>query len=207
MLKVGKRPIVEYSITRLHKAGVRNFTFCLNYRGEMIQKHFGTGKEWDAHFDYIYENQPLGTIGGAALKEDFVFEDLLVINGDLLTTINFEKFYGFYLDRDADLAVATIPYRVPLSYGILEMNEENEVQNIREKPTYTYHINTGIYLMRRELLELVPRGKRFDAVELIHTAMHSGYKVSSFPLLDYWIDIGQMEDFHKAQEDIQFLDL
>ncbi|MEM6268124.1 MAG: sugar phosphate nucleotidyltransferase [Bacteroidota bacterium] len=206
LLKVGKRPIVEYSILRLHQAGVRDFTFCLNYRGEMIQQHFGTGKQWQAQFEYLYETQPLGTIGGAALKESFRFEDVLVINGDLLTTINFEKFYGFYLDKDADMAVATIPHRVSLAYGILEMDEHHEVHTIREKPTYTYHLNTGIYLMRRELLRLIPPGRRFDAVDLIQKAMEKGYRVRSFPLLDYWIDIGQMEDFKKAEEDVQFLD-
>lgn len=207
LLKVGKRPIVEYSIYRLQKAGVRNFTFCLNYLGEMIQRHFGDGSEWNAEFSYIYEHAPLGTIGGAALKTGFVYDDLLVINGDLLTTINFEKFYQFYLDEDADLAVATIPYRVNLAYGILEMDENNEVQSIREKPNYTYHINTGIYFVRREMIKLIPHGKRFDAIDLIDVAMKKGFKVSSFPLLDYWIDIGQMDDFEKAQEDVQFLNL
>ncbi len=207
LLKVGDRPIVEYSILRLHRAGVRNFTFCLNYLGEKIQSYFGNGEQWQAKFDYIYENSPLGTIGGAALKTDFQYDDLLVINGDLLTTINFEKFYGFYLDQDADMAVATIPYRVPLAYGIIEMNDNNEVQSIREKPTYTYHINTGIYFVRRELLELIPRGERFDAIDLIEKARQQGLKVSSFPLLDYWIDIGQMEDYKKGTEDVQFLNL
>ncbi|HHG83605.1 MAG TPA: hypothetical protein ENJ82_02550 [Bacteroidetes bacterium] len=207
LLKVGKRAIVEYSILRLQKAGVRNFTFCVNHLGEMIERHFGTGENWNAEFSYIYEKMPLGTIGGASLKEDFVYEDLLVINGDLLTTINFEKFYQYYLEEDADIAVATIPYRVNLSYGILEMNANNEVQSIREKPNYTYHINTGIYFVRKEMLDLIPKGKPFDAIDLIDKAMKLGYKVSSFPLLDYWIDIGQMDDFKKAQEDVQFLDL
>ena len=173
----------------------------------MIQKHFGNGENWGAEFSYIYEQQPLGTIGGAALKEEFHYNDLLGINGDLLTTINFDRFYAFFIEEEADMAIATIPYRVNLPYGILESNDRNEVQSIREKPTYTYLINTGIYFVRREMLELIPSGERFDAVDLIEKAMQLGKKISSFPLLDYWIDIGQMDDYHKAQEDVQFLDL
>jgi NDP-sugar pyrophosphorylase family protein len=130
-----------------------------------------------------------------------------VINGDLLTTINFERFYSFYLEEDADLAVATIPYRVNLPFGIFEVDDKHAISSIKEKPTFTYHINSGIYLIRRELLELIPPNRRFDAIDLIETAVRKGLKVSSFPLLDYWIDIGQMEDYQKAQEDIQFLDL
>jgi len=207
LLKVGERPIVEYSLLRLLKAGVRDFTFCVNYLGEMIQSHFGNGEAFEAEISYVFEPKPLGTIGGVALKKDFKFEDVLVINGDLLTTINFERFYEFYLEQDADLAIATIPYRVNLPYGILDQNTSHEVQSIKEKPSYTHYINTGIYLMRREIFDLIPEGERFDAVELIEVAMKNKRKVSAFTLLDYWIDIGQTDDYHKAQEDVQFLDL
>jgi NDP-sugar pyrophosphorylase family protein len=207
LVKVGNRPIVEYSILRLKKAGVKYFTFCVNHFGEQIAAHFGDGSDWDLKFDYIFEPKPLGTIGGVALKEDFVYNDLLVINGDLLTTINFDKFFAFFLEEDADMAVATIPYRLNLPYGIIEVDDKHVIGSIKEKPTFTYHINCGIYFVRRELLEMIPANKRFDAIELIETAMRTGKKVSSFPLLEYWIDIGQMEDYQKAQEDVQFLDI
>ena len=207
LLQVGGNPIVEYSVRRLVKAGVKDVTFCVNYLGTMIQDHFGDGKDLEANIDYIYEPKPLGTIGGVALKEEFIFEDLLVINGDLLTTINFEKFYGFYLEQDADLAIATIPYRINLPYGILDKDSGHEVRSIKEKPSYTHYINTGIYLMRKEMLDYIPRHQSFDAVDLIETAMQNDAKVAAFTLLDYWMDIGQMDDYHKAQEDIQFLEL
>lgn len=207
LVKVGERPIVEYSLLRLQRAGVKYFTFCVNHLGEQIAQHFGDGSDWDLKFDYIFEPKPLGTIGGVALKEHFVYQDLLVINGDLLTTINFEKFFAFFLEEDADMAVATIPYRLNLPYGIIEVDEHHHINSIKEKPTFTYHINCGIYFVRRELLSLIPPHLRFDAIELIETAMRMGKKVSSFPLLDYWIDIGQMDDYQKAQEDVQFLDL
>lgn len=207
LLKVGDRPIVEYSVQRLVDTGVTDFTFCVNYLGDMIQDHFGDGEEWRVKFSYLHEPEPLGTIGGVSLKEKFRFEDILVINGDLLTTINFERFYAFFIEEEADMAIATIPYRVNLPYGILEQDSEHHVHSIKEKPTFTYHINTGIYFVRRDLLDLLTRGQRCDAVELIDLAMKNDRKVSAFPLLDYWIDIGQMEDYQKAQEDIQYLDL
>lgn len=207
LVKIGKRPIVEYSILRLQKAGIRNFTFCINHLGEQITQHFGDGGDWGLNFQYIYEPKPLGTVGGVALKEHFVYDDLMIINGDLLTTINFEKFFAFFVEEDADMAVATIPYRVNLPYGIVEVDDKHNINSIKEKPTFTYHINCGIYFIRRELLALIPPHKRFDAIELIEKAMKVGKKVVSFPVLEYWIDIGKMDDYQKAQEDVQFLDL
>ena len=206
LLLVGDRPILEYSILRLIRAGIKDFSFCVNYLGEQIEGHFGDGERWNARFTHIYEPRPLGTIGGAALKTNFRFEDLLVINGDLLTTINYEKFYAFFLEEEADIAVATIPYRVNLPYGILHQNDQREVTHLDEKPSYTYYINSGMYFLRKEILELIPENTRLDAVALIHLAIDRGCKISAFPLRDYWLDIGQMEDFKRAQEDIQFID-
>jgi NDP-sugar pyrophosphorylase family protein len=207
LLDVGGKPIVEHTLERLMKLGIKNFTFCLNYKGEMVRDYFGNGENREVEIQYIEESEPFGTIGGVSLKTEFEYEDLLVINGDLLTNINFEQFYDFFVEEDADLAVATIPYQVNLPYGILTISDENEVESIKEKPSFTYHINTGIYFLKREIIDLIPKNQRFDAIDLIQTAMAKDYKVSSFPLLDYWVDIGQMEDYHKAQKDIKFLNL
>ena len=207
LLNVGGKPIVEHNLDRLCKMGIRHFTFCLNYKGDQIRDYFGDGASRKVNITYIDEQEPYGTIGGVSLKTDFTFEDLLVINGDLLTNINFEQFYFFFVKEDIDLAVATIPYQTNLPFGILEISEENAVQSIREKPSFTYYINTGIYFMKREVISLIPKNSRFDAVELIQAALAAGFKVSSFPLLDYWIDIGQLEDYQKAQKDIKFLNL
>lgn len=207
LLKIGNRPIVEYTVLRLQKAGIKDFTFCLNYLGKKVESFFGDGSDRGLNFNYIYEQEPLGTIGGLALKEEFRYNDLLLINGDLLTTINFERFYSFFLENDADIAVATIPYRISMPYGILQLEDNQSIASIEEKPTYSYHINTGIYFLRKEVISLIPQGQRFDAIELIRLGMAKGLKVQSFPLLNYWVDIGQKDDYEKAREDIQFLDL
>jgi NDP-sugar pyrophosphorylase family protein len=207
LVKVGDKAILEYSILRLKQAGVKYFTFCLNHLAEKIKAHFGNGDEWGVEFEYVVETSQMGTIGGVALVEEFKYDDLLVINADLLTTINFERFYQFFLEEEADLAVATIPYRINLPYGIMEVDQHQNVSSIKEKPTFTYHINTGIYFIRKELLALIPENTPFDAIELVEKAIQMQKKVSSFPLLDYWIDIGKMEDYKKAQEDLPFLNL
>ena len=206
LVEIGGKPIVEYMIDRLSQMGIKYYTFCLNYLGEKVEAYFGDGSDRGIHIDYIYEQEALGTIGGAALKKEYRFQDLLIVNGDLLTTINFEKFFSFFLEGDADISVATIPYRMSLPYGIMETDENREIQTIREKPTYTYYINTGMYFMKRSVLELVPEGEASDAISLIEKAMEMGLKVTSYPVLNYWIDIGQMADYKKAQEDVEFLD-
>ena len=205
LLPVGGKPIVRYSVESLLKAGLKDITFIVNYFGDKIQAEFGDGKKEKASFDYIFENEPLGTIGGLSLKNNFKFQDILVMNGDLLTTIHFDKFFMFYLEEDADIAVAVIPYRLNLPFGIFEIGEKNEILSTREKPAFTYYINTGIYLMKREVIHMIPENQTFDAIDLVELARAQGLKVSAFPLLDYWIDIGQAEDYQKAQKDIQFL--
>ena len=205
LLPVGGKPIVRYSVESLLKAGLKDITFIVNFFGDKIQVEFGDGKKEKANFNYIFETEPLGTIGGVSLKNNFKFQDILVMNGDLLTTIHFDKFFMFYLEADADIAVAVIPYRLNLPFGIFEIGDQQEIQSTKEKPTFTYYINTGIYLMKRDVLNMIPANQPYDAIDLVELARKKGLKVSAFPLLDYWIDIGQPEDYQKAQKDIQFL--
>ncbi len=207
LLPVGGKPIVEYSLIRLCRAGVKEFTFCVNHQGEKVREYFGDGKDRKINIGYIFESEPLGTIGGAALKDDYKYEDILVINGDLLTTINFERLYLKFLDDKADITVATIPYRIKLPYGIFEIDGDDEIKSIQEKPTYTYFINAGIYLMKQHVLKHIPADIRFDAIQLLNEAIGKGLSVTTFPVLDYWIDVGQQEDYEKAQKDIDFLDI
>lgn len=207
LLRIGEKPVAEYAIRRLIRQGVSDFTFVVNYLGEKIEQYFGDGKAFGAQFRYHNEQEPMGTIGGAAQIQHLQAEHLLVLNADLLTTIHFDRFFAWYLDNDADIAVAAVPYQVDLAFGMLDIDANYAVKDIKEKPTYTHHINTGIYLIRREMLDLIPTDRPFDAVDLISEAMKRDFKVVAFPLLDYWLDIGRMEDYRKAQKDIEFLDL
>lgn len=207
LLRIGEKPVAEYAIRRLIRQGVEDFTFVVNYLGEKIEEYFGDGSEFGARFRYVYESLPMGTIGGTSQIPHLRADHLLVLNGDILTTIQFDRFFAWYLDHDAEIAVAAVPYQVDLSFGMLEIGADYQVKDIKEKPTYTYHINTGIYLIRREMLDLIPTDRPYDAVDLIGEAMKQDRKVIAFPLLDYWLDIGRMEDYRKAQKDIEFLDV
>lgn len=207
LLNVGNRPLLEHMVMRLRKLGIKYITLCVNYMSERFVEHFGDGSRYGAHIDYIFESDPLGTIGGISLKDSYKFGDILVINGDILTTLHFDHLFRFYLQENADLTIASIPYSVNLPYGILDLDAIQNVKSIREKPVYTYYINAGIYLMKRELISGISQSERLDAVELISQSVEQGLKVNSFPVLDYWIDIGQMEDYQKAQKDIHFLEL
>lgn len=206
MLKVGKKPIIEHNIDRLISYGIDHFYLSVRYLGEKIIDYFGNGENKNIKIDYITENQPLGTIGAVKQIENFAFEHILVMNSDLLTNIDYEAFYAYFIDYQADMAVATIPYQVNIPYGVLEINE-SEVVALKEKPTYTYYSNAGIYIFKKSLLSLIPENEFFNATDLMQTIIDKGLKLTHFPILGYWLDIGKPEDFEKAQKDVKYIDL
>ena len=199
LLKVGEKPILEHNIDHLRQFGIRDFYLTLRYKAEMIENYFGNGSQKDIHIQYVRENEPLGTIGSVSLICDLKHDHVLVMNADLFTNIDLEDFYQDFLDQEADLSIATVPYTVDVPYAVLNLNE-NHVKSFSEKPTYTYHSNAGIYLIRRELLKTIPVQKSYNATDFIQALIDSGKKVVRFPIIGYWIDIGKPEDFQKVQE-------
>jgi len=207
MLKVGGRPLLEANIDRLKRFGIHRVYVSVHYLADQISDYLGDGTERGVRLQYVYEDRPLGTAGALRLIDDFKHPHILVMNADLLTTIDFEAFYLSYIQSDADMAVATVPYTVSIPFGVLETNDANEVHELREKPNITYFVNAGIYLIKRELLHLIPADERFDATDLIQRVIDRGLKLVSFPILDYWLDVGKPEDYQRAQKDIQWLKL
>jgi Nucleoside-diphosphate-sugar pyrophosphorylase involved in lipopolysaccharide biosynthesis/translation initiation factor 2B, gamma/epsilon subunits (eIF-2Bgamma/eIF-2Bepsilon) len=126
------------------------------------------------------------------------------MNSDLFTNINYEEFYLYFKDSDADMSVAVIPYTVSIPYGIFDV-EENLIKGIKEKPSYNYYSNAGIYLIKAKMLELIPANTFYNATEFIELLVNKGYKVTRFPLTGYWIDIGKHEDYNKAKELVKHL--
>ncbi len=163
----------------------------------------GDGSAKNLVIDYVVEKEPLGTAGAAKLVREFKNEVVLLMNSDLLTNINLADFYNAFRNSLADLAVATVPYSVLVPYAVMEIDDKNGVNAFKEKPVYTYYSNAGIYLIKREMLSLIPEGQKFDATDLMETLMKNNFKIVSFPILTYWLDIGKFEDYHKAQEDIK----
>jgi len=202
MLQVGDKPILEHNLDRLRLFGIDDFWITLKYLGDQIEGYFGDGHEKNIRIEYIFENEPLGTIGAVSKITNFSHDYILVSNSDLLTNIDYEHFFLDFIKNDAEFSVVTIPYSVDIPYAVLE-TIDGRVINFREKPTYTYYSNGGIYLMKREVLKHLPIEKHFNATDLMDTLIKNGNKVVSYPLAGYWLDIGRHEDYQKAQQDIR----
>lgn len=204
LLKIGEKPIIEHNIDRLAAYGIDDFWISVRYLGEQIEAYFKDGSEKNIKTKYLYETKPLGTIGAIANENDFLHDYVLVTNSDILTNLNYEDFFLSFVESDADLSVVTIPYEVNVPYAVLETTNKHVV-SFKEKPTYTYYSNGGIYLMKKKVLKLIPQGQFYNATDLMEKLINDGKKVHSYPLRGYWLDIGKHEDFERAQEDIKHI--
>lgn len=205
LLKVGDKPIIEYNIDRLINFGIKNIHLSINYLGEQIQEYFGNGHSKNASINYVKENHPLGTIGSILLIEEFKHDDILVMNSDLLTNIDFADFYITFKDSDADMAVAATSYHVDVPYAVLEVDGKNLATSLKEKPRYTYYSNAGIYYIKRSLLEMIPKNTFYDITDLMENVLAVNKKLITYPITGYWLDIGKHEDYKQAQEDIKHI--
>lgn len=202
LLKVGSKPIMEHNLDRLALYGIDDFWVSVKYLGEQIEDYFGDGSSRNAKIDYVWENEPLGTIGAVSKIDNFRHDYILITNSDVLTNLDYEHFFLEFIKQGADFAVATIPYHVNVPYAVLE-TEENEIKSFKEKPTYTYYSNGGIYLMKKEVLKYIPENLFFNATDLMEKLIEEKHHVVSYPLSGYWLDVGKHEDFEQAQRDIQ----
>ncbi|MBW8242638.1 nucleotidyltransferase family protein [Muricauda oceani] len=202
LLKVGDKPIVEHNLDRLALYGIDDFWISVKYLGEQIKDYFGDGHKRNVKVKYVWEDRPMGTIGAVSKITDFEHEYVLLTNSDILTNLDYEDFFLDFLNKDADLSVVTIPYMVDIPYGVLETSN-GHVINLREKPTYTYYSNGGIYLIKKSVLSYLPKNEFFNATDLMETLLKEKRRVISYPLSGYWLDIGKHEDFKKAQQDIK----
>lgn len=207
LLKVGDKPIIEYNIDRLSKVGVKNIHLSVNYLAEQLRDYFKDGASKNLNIKYVQEDKPLGTIGSVLLVEDFKHDDIIVMNSDLLTNIDFADFYKMFKASEADMAVAATSYHVDIPYAVLEIDNANAVKSLKEKPRYTYYSNAGIYILKKELLKMIPQDTFFDITDLMDKILEMNLKLVTYPINGYWLDIGKHEDFKKAQEDIKHIKL
>ena len=206
LLKVGDKPIIQHTIDRLYKFGIKNNHLCIRYLGDKIKSFFNNGYQKDINFNYIIEDVPMGTMGAITKIKNFKHEYILVSNSDILTTMNYEKFFLDFIDNNADMSVVTIPYSVNIPYGVLE-STNNHIISLDEKPTYTYYSNGGIYLLKKEILSLIPENQFYNSTDLMEKLISMKKKLISYPLKEYWLDIGSPEDYIKAKKDFKNLDL
>jgi NDP-sugar pyrophosphorylase family protein len=204
-LKVGDKPIIQYNFERLHQFGVDKINVTLRYLGQQLIDHFGSGEAIGCNLDYVTEEEPLGTIGAVKLIDSIHQDYVILMNSDILTNIDYEDFFEEFIERDADMAVATIPYEVDIPYAVLELNDERLVASFKEKPTYTYFSNAGIYLIKKALLSLIPEAEKYDATDFMNAVIDGGHRLISYPIRGYWLDIGKHADLDKAQKDIDHI--
>lgn len=202
LLKVGDKPILELILEALVKAGFHRFFISTHYLPEMIRDHFGDGSQWGVSVTYVHEETPLGT-GGALglLPKDQVDLPVIMMNGDLLTTINYRGLLDFHSEHDSIATMCVREYEHQIPYGVVQ-TDGTFITSMVEKPVQKCFINAGIYVVSPELVRSVKRGTRIDMPTLLEQAIAASQNVSMFPVHEYWLDIGKMDDFNRAQREI-----
>lgn len=200
MLPVGDRPILERTIEQLKKVGIRRVNLTTHYKPEVITDHFGNGERYGVRIKYVHEDSPLGTAGALGLLGE-VDGPVLVINGDILTRVDFRAMLEYHQRNKACLTVGVRRYDVQVPYGVVECLGE-KVCKVSEKPRLHFLVNAGIYLLEPSALQCIPNRKTFDMPELIELLISEGHLVVGFPIVEYWRDIGRPTDYETAQEDV-----
>jgi dTDP-glucose pyrophosphorylase len=200
MLRVGGKPLLEIILEQCVDAGFYNFYFSVNYLKEQIKNYFGNGSRWNVCIDYLEETQPLGTGGALSLLPNKSLETLLVLNGDVLTRVDYAKLINFHNELQAAATICVRDYTTQIPYGVVRMNGSN-VLMLEEKPIVSHHVNAGIYSLDPALLRLVPRNRLFDMPQLLESAIRHNYRVSAYPIHEYWVDVGQHETLERAKRD------
>jgi dTDP-glucose pyrophosphorylase/predicted transcriptional regulator len=201
LLKVGDKPILELILENFISSGFHRFFISTHYMPEMIREHFGDGSRWGVSIRYIHEEEPLGT-GGALglLPHDEIDLPLFMMNGDLLTTLDFQNLLEFHQDHTGVATMCVREYEYCVPYGVIQ-SEGHRICSMVEKPVQRFFINAGIYLLSPELVKSVAPGTRVDMPTLLEREIDAGQDVNMFPVHEYWLDIGRMEDFQRAQQE------
>lgn len=203
LLPVGGKAIIDHNIDRLISYGVSHINVTVNYLGEQLESHFSTSRG-EVKVQTIREPKFLGTIGSIRFVKEFYNDTVLVMNSDLFTNIDYEDFFFHFQHHDAEMSVAAIPYDVSIPYGILDLEGRN-IKGLLEKPKYNYYANAGIYLIKRRALEEIPDDTFFNATDLIEKLISEGKKVIRYPLNGTWIDIGNPQEYQKANDLVKHL--
>ena len=199
MLKVGNKPIVETIIDGFKQYGYTNFIFSVNYKKEVIQDYFQTGEVFGVTIDYIEEIKRMGTAGALSLLENRPTEPFFVMNGDLLTQVNFDRLMQLHQEQKAVATMCVREYEYQIPYGVIE-TDGTELMAIKEKPVHRSFVNAGIYVLSPEVFDYIPVDTFYDMPTLFGTLIERGKKTSVFPIHEYWLDIGQVDDFNRANE-------
>ncbi len=196
MLKVGNRPLLHTLVEKFKDSGYMNFVICVNYKSKIIQDYFGDGDKFGVKIEYIHEKTKMGTAGALSLFKKKPNEPFFVINGDLLTNLDFEKMLNFHNEHNAKATMCVREYNIDSPYGEVKLESEN-IKKIEEKPKHKFYVNAGIYILDPKCIDLIPK-KFFDMPSLFKKMIKNKNKTISFPLGEYWLDIGKINEYKKA---------
>lgn len=199
LLPVGDKAIIDHNVDRLISYGVKHINVTVNYLAEQIEEHFMEPRS-GVQVKCFREPKFLGTIGSIRYVTELYNDVVLVMNSDVFTNLDFEDFYLHFKEHNADMSVCAVPYSVKVPYGIFEIEGKRDIKGIVEKPTYDLSANAGIYLIKRELLDMIPADVMFHSTDLLSVAVEAGKKVIRFPLNGTWIDIGNSQEYKRANE-------
>ena len=201
MLPLGDRPLLERTIKQLRRSGIRDVSMTTHYLQDHITQYFGDGEEFGVRINYASEDHPLGTAGGLRLVPRPA-GPFVVINGDILTGVSFEKMLAYHRVHESEITVGVRRYAIDVPFGVVECDDVR-ITALREKPSLSFFINAGIYLLDPAVCDSIPDGEYFDMTDLIKRLLDEGRTVVSFPILEYWLDIGRPEDYSQAQDDLR----
>lgn len=200
MLKVGDKPILETIILNFKKYGFTNIILSVSYKSEIIENYFGDGSKFGVNIEYIHEEKRMGTAGALSLMKEKLNEPFFVMNGDLLTNINFEHMMDYHSQNNSIGTMGVREYDFQVPYGVVNVDGIS-IKSIEEKPVYNFYVSGGVYILSDEVLQYIPQNEYFDMPTLFEKIIADGRKSISFPIREYWLDIGRMEEFEKANNE------
>jgi NDP-sugar pyrophosphorylase family protein len=199
LLDVGGRPLLSLMIDQMAAYGFRKFLIAIRHHADLLERQLGTGEQAGVLIDYLREPEPLGTAGALRLAKEQLTSPFLVVNGDLLTKVNFEHLLEFHESQQFDMTIAVKAHEVRIPYGVVQL-ANGEVHDLEEKPIRSFFVNAGIYVLNPSVLAVMPTEGRYDMTDLIQDALQQKRRVGGFPLHEYWLDIGRRADYEAAQE-------
>jgi len=202
MLEIDQTPLLHRIVEQLKNNGISNIFMATNYRAEIIKDYFKDGSNHGVKIGYIDEQEPLGTAGALGLFSSEENRPILVINGDILTQLNFHLMYDFHNNHNSDLTMGVRIYETEIPYGVIE-TDDIRVKSLKEKPVHASIVNAGIYILNYDMLQFVPKNKFFNMTDLIEVLLKEGKTVISFPIQEYWLDIGHPADYTRAKTDVK----
>lgn len=200
MLKVGNKPILQTIVEKFAEYGYTNIVMCVNYKSHIIQDFFGDGNQFGVSIDYIFEEQRMGTAGALSLLKEKPTEPFFVMNGDLLTNVNFEHLHDFHIANNSMGTMCVREYDFQVPYGVVNI-DGSHILSIEEKPTHKFFVSAGIYMLSPGVLKYIPENQFYDMPTLFEKLISEEKNIISFPLREYWLDIGRIEEYKKANEE------